>query len=91
MSYFIFIANQLLYIMESISHLINQGQLNFPFIVAHGDKDEVTLPIGSELLYNKSTHIKRKINRVKDGFHDLLNGPQNIYVVNSLIQWLKEF
>jgi alpha-beta hydrolase superfamily lysophospholipase len=76
--------------MESISNLINQGELSFPFIVAHGDKDEVTLPIGSELLYSQSTNKNKEINRIKDGFHDLLNGPQNIQVVNALITWSKK-
>jgi len=68
----------------------NLDKIDFPYIVFHGLKDELTDSSHSKLLYNLSQSEDKTIKIYDEGYHCLLDGPFKELIYTDIFEWLEK-
>ena len=67
----------------------NLETITFPFFIIHGKLDNLTDWEHSDILYQKSQSLDKKIKIYEEGYHCLLEGPFKRIIYNDFFNWLK--
>jgi alpha-beta hydrolase superfamily lysophospholipase len=65
------------------------AELSMSLLVLHGSSDTVTLPSGSEYLYERAGSPDKTLQIFEGYYHDLINDRGHEQVVERILQWIE--
>lgn len=76
--------------MEKVKH--NLPRIEWPFLVCHGDADQLAMVEGSTMLEQKAASKDKTIKIYPGFYHKLLNEPKEdaALVINDILSWLSQ-
>ncbi len=79
---------ELLEMMKEIES--RAAEFNLPVLIMHGNADQLTNPLGSEMLFRNASSEDKIFNRYPDLYHELLNEYEKESIMEDIILWMKE-
>jgi len=61
---------------------------DYPFLVLHGDQDQLILLEGSQMLFDKSPSSDKTLNVYPQAFHELFEDPLADQIFQDIVNWL---
>ncbi|SNS18909.1 acylglycerol lipase [Belliella buryatensis] len=79
---------ELLRMMREIEDRVDDFKL--PVLMLHGADDQLTNPMGTEMLFRRAKVKDKTFNRYPGLYHELLNEYEKEQIIDDIIQWIKE-
>lgn len=69
---------------------VNVKNVTVPFIVFHGDKDEICNLKGSKHLYKEAASKDKQLVVLENTLHELFFEKQRFQILEQMVNWIKE-
>ncbi|AFL84892.1 lysophospholipase [Belliella baltica DSM 15883] len=79
---------ELLRMMREIGEKSNQFKA--PVLILHGSDDQLTNPLGSDMLYKNARVEDKTLLKYPNLYHELLNEIEKESIMNDIVNWVKE-
>ncbi len=63
-------------------------EVDLPLLIMHGTDDQLTDPVGSQQLYDRSPSQDKTLRLYDGWYHELLNEPGRDEVIDEIVEWL---
>lgn len=66
------------------------GRISLPLLIAHGEDDRLTAPVGSQFLFDHVASSDKALRLYPGLYHEIFNEPERDSVIGDVVAWIDQ-